>query len=108
MHLRHALPVSLLLAGLGSAPAYAQYRCDCTSVVDTCSAEVGVSGRWVEVTTDTPQCSRVDYFVDGQPFVSLVIDGEDRQPWVAATASPRVIVQSCAVCRDSEAGAAAA
>src|SRR5690606_25492328 len=51
--------------------------------------------------TDRPQCARVDYFVDGQPFVSLAVDGEDRREWVARTANPRIIVQSCQVCRDT-------
>jgi TonB family protein len=88
--------------------AQAQYRCDCTSVVDTCTANVTARGGWLEVKTDRPQCARVDYFVDGQPFVSVVVDGEDRQNWLAKTASPKILVQSCQVCRDNGAGAAAA
>ena len=46
-------------------------------------------------------CARVDYFVDGQPFVSVVVDGEDREDWLARTTNPRILVQSCQVCRDS-------
>ena len=53
-------------------------------------------------------CARVDYFVDGQPFVSVVVDGEDREDWLARTTNPRILVQSCQVCRDSGAGPAAA
>ncbi|MBN1239039.1 MAG: energy transducer TonB [Gammaproteobacteria bacterium] len=101
MPLRHTLPISILTLAGFSAPAFAQFRCDCTSVVDTCTASVDVRGSWVEVTTDTQQCARVDYFVDGQPFVSLAVEGEDRQPWVPGAAAPRVLIQSCAVCRDT-------
>jgi TonB family protein len=90
---------------LATGAAHAQYRCDCTSVVDTCSAEVVARGSWLEITTDRPQCARVDYFVDGQPFVSVVVDGEDREDWLARTASPRILVQSCQVCRDNGPGA---
>ena len=46
--------------------------------------------------------------VDGQPFVSVVVDGEDREDWLARTTNPRILVQSCQACRDSGAGPAAA
>jgi TonB family protein len=88
-----------LLAGFGTA--HAQYRCDCTSVVDTCDAEVVARGSFLEIKTDQQQCARVDYFVDGQPMVSVVVDGEDRENWLARTTSPRILVQSCQVCRDT-------
>jgi TonB family protein len=96
--------LSLLLA---CGAAHGQYRCDCTSVVDTCTANVAARGSFLEVKTDRPQCARVDYFVDGQPFVSVVVDGEDRQNWPARTANPKILVQSCQVCRDNGASAAA-
>jgi TonB family protein len=99
MRLSSIVATSLLLAAVGSA--HAQYRCDCTSVVDTCSAEVVARGTFLEIKTDRPMCARVDYFVDGQPFVSVVVDGEDREDWLARTTNPRILVQSCQVCRDS-------
>jgi TonB family protein len=95
-----------LLSSYGTAQA--QYRCDCTSVVDTCTAEVVARGTFLEIKTDRPQCARVDYFVDGQPFVSMVVDGEDRENWLARTTNPRILVQSCQVCRDNGPGAATA
>jgi TonB family protein len=90
---------SLLLACFGTANA--QYRCDCTSVVDTCSAEIVARGSFLEIKTNQQQCARVDYFVDGQPMVSVVVDGEDRENWLARTTNPRILVQSCQVCRDT-------
>lgn len=107
MRLSNIAVTTLLLAGFGTA--HAQYRCDCTTVVDTCSAEVEARGSFLEITTNQQQCARVDYFVDGQPFVSMVVDGSDRQNWLARTTNPRILVQSCQVCRDTgSAGAAAA
>ena len=73
MRLSNIVVTSVLLAGFGTA--HAQYRCDCTSVVDTCSAEVTARGSFLEIKTSAQQCARVDYFVDGQPFVSVVVDG---------------------------------
>jgi TonB family protein len=55
----------------------------------------------LEIKTNQQMCARVDYFVDGMPFVSVVVDGEARQDWPARTASPKVLVQSCQVCRDN-------
>lgn len=108
MRLSNLVAASVLLAGIGTTPAHAQYRCDCTSVVDTCSAEVVARGTFLEIKTDEQMCARVDYFVDGQPFVSVVVDGEDREDWLARTTNPRILVQSCQVCRDVGANAAPA
>src|SRR5215831_20270332 len=88
------------VAATGSAGAQ-QWRCDCTSIVDTCSANVESRGSYLDIKTNQKQCSRVDYFVDGLPFVSVVVDGEDRQDWLARTTNPKIIVQSCQVCRDN-------
>lgn len=98
----HAAALLILgsLGWAGSASAQ-DLRCDCTSVVDTCSAEVAARGSFLEVKTNKAQCSRVDYFVDGQPFVSVVVGGEDRQDWPARTTSPKILVQSCQVCREN-------
>jgi TonB family protein len=92
--------LAFALAGAGSAGAQ-QLRCDCTNIVDTCSANVESRGSYLDIKTNMKQCSRVDYFVDGLPFVSVVVDGEDRQDWLARTTSPKIIVQSCQVCRDN-------
>jgi TonB family protein len=108
MRLSNIVATTVLLAGFGTSPAHAQYRCDCTSVVDTCSAEVVARGTFLEIKTDHEMCARVDYFVDGQPFVSVVVDGEDREDWLARTTNPRILVQSCQVCRDAGASAAPA
>jgi len=105
MRLSKIVVVTALLAGYGTA--HAQYRCDCTSVVDTCTAEITARGSFLEIKTNNQQCARVDYFVDGQPFVSMVVDGEDRENWLARTTNPRILVQSCQVCRDTGANAAA-
>lgn len=102
MDARKILLAALPLAGGWAGPTLAQpLRCDCTSVVDTCSAEVVARGSFLEIKTDKQQCARVDYFVDGQPFVSVVVEGEDRQDWLARTDNPKIMVQSCQVCRDN-------
>jgi TonB family protein len=93
-----ALPLALAWPAASLAQ---QWRCDCTSVVASCSANVTPKGSYLEIKTDEKMCARVDYFVDGLPFVSVVVDGEDRQDWLARTDSPKIMVQSCQVCRDN-------
>jgi TonB family protein len=108
MDARKILFAALSVAGGGSGPTLAQdLRCDCTSVVDTCTADVVARGSFLEIKTDKQQCARVDYFVDGQPFVSVVVEGEDRQNWLARTQNPKIMVQSCQVCRDASGAAPA-
>jgi TonB family protein len=95
----HWIISALLLAGLAPA-AHAEWRCDCTTIVASCAASVAVKGNRVEITTDQQACARVDYFIDGLPFVALAVDGSDRQDWIAQTDDPKVMVQSCQVCAD--------
>jgi protein TonB len=81
--------------------AHAEWRCDCTTIVDTCSATVTVEDAGVSVESDHPQCSRVDYLIDGLPFVTLVVEGRERQNWLSRSEKPEVLMQSCQVCRDN-------
>jgi TonB family protein len=97
--LRRIVPMAAL--ALYATASHAEWRCDCTQIVASCSADVSIAGNAIEVTSDHDQCARVDYFVDGVPFVALVVDGVERQNWIARTENPEVLVQSCQVCRDN-------
>ena len=99
MYRRFLLPAALLFGV--SHPAFSQWRCDCTTVVDSCSADVTVQGNWIDIQTDHQQCARVDYFIDGLPFVAMVVEGQGRQDWIAQMENPEVLVQSCQVCLDN-------
>lgn len=100
-------PLVITAAMIAGAPlsASAQWRCDCTTIVGSCSAEVTPQASWIDVTTDNLQCARVDYFVDGLPFVTTVVEGQSRIDWMSPRENPDVRVQSCQVCADNaEAG----
>jgi TonB family protein len=86
---------------LSAVTAQAEWRCDCTTITDSCRGEVTIQGSWVEVSSDHQECSRVDYFIDGLPFVAVVVGGVQRQDWIARTEGSQVLVQSCQVCRDN-------
>ncbi len=88
---------------LTGASAQAEWRCDCATIVDACSATVTVEGNGVSIASDHKQCSRVDYLIDGLPFVALVVDGHERQDWLTRSDKPKVLMQSCQVCLDNAA-----
>lgn len=94
-----------IAAGCGllmfAGSAWAQWRCDCSSIVGSCAATAEVRESFIEVSSNVAQCSRVDYIVDGQPLVALVVDGTARQDWIARSESPSIIVESCQICVDN-------
>jgi TonB family protein len=98
------MPV-LALSFIGMS-AQAEWRCDCTTIIDMCSATVTVENNAVSIESDHLQCSRVDYLIDGLPFVALVVEGRERQNWLSRSEDPRVLMQSCQVCLDNSAGGA--
>jgi TonB family protein len=81
--------------------AVAEWRCDCTRIVGSCAATATAGESFIEVKSNIGECSRVDYFVDGIPFVALVVGGTERQDWIAGSDSPAIIVSSCEVCLDN-------
>lgn len=104
MHTSSVLRTSLLTLGFVGMSAHAEWRCDCTTIVDTCSATVTVENDAVAIESDHRQCARVDYLIDGLPFVALVVDGRERQSWLNRSDNPRILMQSCQVCLDNADG----
>jgi TonB family protein len=101
--LRSFFPGLLLL--VTTAPLHAEWRCDCSQTVANCSATVELEGNGIVVRSDHKECSRVDYIVEGQPFVTVAIDGEGKEAWLPQTSAPQIVVRGCSVCRDNLLGA---
>lgn len=95
----------LVTLGLLAAPELrAELLCDCTQVVDSCSASVGLDGTEVSISSDTAACSRVDYLIEGQPFTALVVGGSSALQWPGLPQrNASIVVENCRVC--AEAGA---
>jgi TonB family protein len=102
------LRIPLLALSVVGMSAHAEWRCDCTTILDTCNATVTVENDWVSIESDHLQCARVDYLIDGLPFVALVVEGRERQSWLNRSDDPRVLMQSCRVCLDNAEGEAPA
>jgi TonB family protein len=92
--------LTVLCGALVCGNAAGQSRCDCTRIVGSCSASATAGAGFIDVTSSVEQCARVDYFVDGVPFVALVVDGSGRQGAIIGSESPSIIVSSCQICLD--------
>jgi protein TonB len=106
----HGKRITVLALGSIGIGAHAQTTCDCTTIVDACSATVTVEGGAVSIESDHGQCARVDYLIDGLPFVTLLMDGVEQHSRRGGAENPRVLMQSCQVClahTDSESPTAA-
>jgi TonB family protein len=107
MQLETRVKASAFVALFLSGSAFAQPGCDCTNIIGSCSATADAHESFIEVTSNSEQCSRVDYLVDGIPFVTLVVNGTGQQPWSSAATSPDVIIQGCQVCQPTAASSGA-
>lgn len=84
------------------ASARAELLCDCTRVVDSCSAAVALKGTRVSIESSNESCSRVDYLVEGQPFTALIVGGSDELAWPGQPLrDAAVVVESCRVCAEN-------
>ncbi len=92
---------------LFSQQANAELRCDCTQVVDTCSATVSLDDMWVNIQSDSRDCSRVDYLIEGQPFAALVVGGSTQLGWPGQPLrDARIVIENCRVCAETGPSAA--
>lgn len=93
------------LVFLLGALSHAQGRCDCSQVERSAACEASVQHRQsvVAVSSTSPACSMVVWTADGQPNVSLVMDGLTIADWYGSSA-PDIRVESCEICRDRQLG----
>ncbi len=111
IHPEKYLTIVAVLLGLTAiaGTARAELRCDCSQIVESCSAEIGFSDNEISIESSSDACSRVDYLIDGQPFAALIVDGESQFNWNGQPqSSPQIIVENCRVCADVREGNAPA
>ncbi|WP_064674824.1 hypothetical protein [Pandoraea faecigallinarum] len=95
-----------------SATANAQgNNCDCQQIVGTCSVSVSVIpteskkgsyGADLKFTSSAPICSKVDYYVDGTPYFTILSQGnhgEDRVFGQKPITRANLSDVSCRVCK---------
>lgn len=112
MHLVSLLSglTALLAATSVAAQQQGLTRCQCSYEhwVADCKASVELRGNWFKVTSSTQQCSRVDWYANENPQVTIVADGAEMEQWLGQSPNPKITIQSCKICRDANyAGAGA-
>ena len=92
----------LLLIFAFVSQANAQTRCECEydDWVDDCDAEFERKGDWILFKSDTEQCSRIDWYTDSQPRLTIVEDGKETVNLTGIPSSAEISIASCKVCKD--------
>ncbi|QHE93197.1 hypothetical protein PI93_011800 [Pandoraea fibrosis] len=96
--------------------AFAQgNNCDCQQYVGSCEAAINVVptsatkgsyGAELQIRSTAPQCSKVDYYVDGTPYFTILSQGnqaEDRIFGQKPLSRANVSGVSCRLCRRTDA-----
>lgn len=99
------LGLALVLISTSSFAA-SQTRCQCeyNNWVGDCQTQIKRSGDAVRITSNTQQCSRVDWNINGQPHVTIVTDGSETVDLFNISSDARIEIQSCKICRDEMVG----
>lgn len=75
--------------------------CECTKFIGDCTATVTLRGTWVEVTANTNQCTRVDWFTDNSPQMTVLINGGSELENITPLRPKTVEFQRCKLCKDN-------
>jgi len=98
--MRIILAIAVLI--LFSTTSYAS-RCDCSKRLGPCSANVDWKSDLITVKSSSNACSRVDWYANGYPHLTVVMDGIDEQAplnIMPGKGIPEILVESCYVCKD--------
>jgi hypothetical protein len=91
----------LISSAYGAGPPLSRCQCNYDKWVGTCVATVSRESAWVRLTSNTQQCSRVDWLIDGNPQMTIVTNGVETEPLLNVGAGAKLVVQACNVCQDA-------
>ncbi|BET09457.1 hypothetical protein THI4931_04990 [Pandoraea sputorum] len=109
--------ISLCVLAVATTANAQGNNCDCQQIVDTCAASVSVvptestKGSYsadLKFTSSAPICSKVDYYVDGTPYFTILSQGnrgEDRVFGQKPISRANVSGVTCRVCKRADGGA---
>lgn len=97
----HTLIVFVLVLFSGAVTAGTRCECEAANWLGDCTAKVERNNNWVRITSSTLQCSRVDWYIDAQPHLTIVVDGAESEELLLIPPNAKLIIQSCKVCKDA-------
>jgi hypothetical protein len=68
--------------------------------VEKAAATVEKKGYWLKISSNTSRCSRVDWYANERPFISIVTDGVITEEWLGPTQNPKLTIDMCKICKD--------
>ena len=97
------ITVLLLLITLCPSLSVADSRCDCSPSKrsGTCLSTIRMDSNYIKVTSDTPACSMVTWYANGNPKVTIVTDRLSYEKWLGS-GKPSLEIGSCDVCSDNQ------
>jgi hypothetical protein len=98
--MKKVLPVLLFVAFITQANAQTRCECEYDDWVDDCDAEFERKGDWILFKSDTEQCSRIDWYTDSQPRLTIVEDGKETVNLMGIADDADISISSCKVCKD--------
>lgn len=99
------------LATMGASAFAAGYNCDCSQIVGSCAASISVKptestkgsyGAELTITSSSPICSKVDYYIDSTPYFTVLSQGNtasDSTYGLKPIFRENVKIESCKVCK---------
>ncbi|KKJ75175.1 hypothetical protein WH95_19850 [Kiloniella litopenaei] len=89
------------ISSIAVAQSSTRCQCDYNNWVGNCQASIELDNNWFKITTNTQQCSRVDWYADSNPKVTIVTGGLETEEWLGRSKRPELTLQSCKICRDT-------
>ncbi len=82
--------------------AKSQSRCECTSSnwVGDCNARISLKGNWIKLRSSTNQCSRIHWYANEDPQITIVTDGSELVEWLGQDKNPNLSISDCKICKD--------
>ena len=99
--MRTVLFTFLMLAFVPFASAQTRCECEYDDWVNDCDAEFERKGDWILFKSDTQQCSRIDWYTDSQPRLTIVEDGKGTVSLMGIPNDTEISIASCKVCKDA-------
>ncbi|MDH0292352.1 hypothetical protein N7414_24790 [Pseudomonas sp. GD04087] len=99
------------LATIAGSAFAAGYNCDCSQIVGSCAASISVKptestkgsyGAELTITSSSPICSKVDYYIDSTPYFTVLSQGNtasDSTYGLKPIFRENVKIESCKVCK---------
>lgn len=91
--------IAVVLSAMSLHVHAANAPCDANVPIKGCRADIGLDGKFIVLTSNTPKCSVIEWTLDGSLRQTTVLDGEERLELLTTTPK-KLTVESCTQVKD--------